>query len=1290
MIHLCTPAIGSSKSSGRTVSCNCGERPAVDGKKSISCVLSTVLELSSLIDSDFTWTKVSKGCRSSSTRPRGSNTIGLDCGELFSKGFKGLEMPVSESEKLGVSILGCHFGEKAEHIPIKKRRFLIRASSPPCNDPNLSLGVAERHATSPKASCHGLLLNPNANCLPTVSEGAHISGIGSNDEKLDVKKLVKDDDFSGISILAAAACSNSLGAEADHSEGSGIVSSVNKNHEISTAAEVNEQELKVKESDPHMSTTPFKVDESTCNNSASQAPLELAFSKTNQDPSIQKSPVRDARFSWDLNTVMDAWEEPILNEHEVSAPDVANDNDPRVEEKKNGYTKDISESKSQNISCQNLSIHLKSLVHENEELKLGKCEPFSCGFGNAQHAMAVKTELKNIDNVDDTIPVTRNLTVENSTHGNFSRWVNFQSQSPSGFGSAEVDTKLSMDCSVPPGFDHCLTLHSSKENVGFSPTIVDSTATATETVMPKHDLSLASATSSENGPLWREVTFNKVDDEAMTKMELTTNVVAVENMVIKEEADKEGLKPVDQITFGAQLVGPSSVMVEDQPAAISFMHDAARSDAEAPLENGFGYANLQSDNRAGYGVDKQDELSVGYDSQYEDGELRESSMHAWKGCELNNEEYEYDMENREDDYNLRVVDPRETSSQNGQGGSSGMVNAIEAGFGREADLTSNLVLPEKLNSSDGILSGSVPNEKSNGQENRERQHIVQNANHSEWKMNVSGWDILPENQRISSNNFAKTRNFTGRKFFYGEQKDRFETGDVEMRAEGSRFYQKESLTRIAGPSTRDEYVGRDRFRMQGCSSKADDGFTPRPERESDRLRSFGRGRYSPHHRSSGRGAGMWNRSPERGRDPKRLSSPSYQGPSFARSMLEDSRTVDNIANEGGMDSSRRGRSNTSSYVTRRPFRSRSPLNREAQDFRARLGLRPSGDTGHDRFVNLGRGRGRGRSVRYGTLLDDEGPRGRYNGPADECDEYLTEYPRPFPRRRRCFSPIERRGNTSYQHHQSNSRSPSRPRTRSPIGNTGFRRRSRSPDFRHDTRIRRPRSPNCRDHANDYNSGPRNNNSSPMSSRWVNYKDRPVFDRRSPPPGRTNAPQGERFSFYDSRKKQNEYYRSGHPGHFSDLKESGRSRPRYVGNDSDRPDNGYRRGGFVRRYNMDTPTKRFHFDEDELGRGFDARDQHALELLARENLNSDSSPKPSSNGTDSRFRDFPRRVREDSDLKRRSREGKDPKESEHTEDDLAKHPKEDKDQSTTTTSTTNLDSMPNEAVKGDDIKTNVGP
>ncbi|KAI3687566.1 hypothetical protein L1987_81266 [Smallanthus sonchifolius] len=997
-------------------------------------------------------------------------------------------MPVSESEKLGVSVLERHFGQKAEHIPIKKRRFLYRASSPTYSIANTPLENAERLETSPKLNSNASSLSATSGALTETCE------CGSKDHKLYQNKLVKDDDFSGVSILAAAACSNSLGAETDRCEGSGVLSSVNLS--VPKNVELNESNVK-KEPDLHTSITPLKIEESTLN-SSSHAHLESASNKANQEPNIQKSPARDVRFSWDLNTVMDAWEEPFANEHQISA----NDNASSVEEKKNDYTKD------NNSGI--LPVELKNLSHENKELKAEKFEQLSREFETAQNAVVVKTE-----SACDDIPVTRTLALENPTHATFSKWANLSGQSSGGFGSAQaVDTRLSMNS------------RAYKENI---------------CPAAKHGLSLNSTTCMENGPHQSGVTSNKFDNEDMTKMEVTDNGVTDE----KEETE--------------------------QSAAASSMHDAANSDAD----NGFGYGNSQRDNRAGSGIDKLDESLVGYDSQYEDGELRESTINASKGYGLTDGQNEYDMNKLED------VD--ETKSQNVQENYPANKESTELESGKEADLTPSMVLPEKLHSIDEALSGSEPNEMIGGQEKSGRQDIVQQpaASHSdEWKMNVSGSDLLPENQRINSNNFTKSRNFTARKFSYREeQKDRFDTEDVDMKAEGSRFYRKESPSCIGGPSTRNVFLGRGRFQIQRCSSKDGDGLSSSPERESGGLRSFGRGRYSPHNRPSGRGGGLWNRSPERSRE---------GGPSYRRSILEDSGCMDNMTNEGGMDLSDTGRNNTSSYITRRPFRSRSPASQEVNDYRARLGLRPTGDTGRDRFVSLSRGRGRGRSIRYSTRLDDEGSGGRYHGPAsDECDEFMTEYSHPFPTGGRCFSPIERRGNNnSYQHHQSDSRSPSRPRTRSPIGNSGFRRRSRSPGFRPDGRIRRPRSPTYRDHPSEYNSGPRNHNSPPPSSRWVNYKERPVFNR-SPPPGRADGPHGERFSFYDSSRKprQNEYYRSEHPGRFSDVNEGGRGRPS--------------RGGFVRRYNMDGPVKRFQYDEEDgYGLCFDARDRQALELHAR--------------------------------------------------------------------------------------------
>ncbi|GJT42244.1 hypothetical protein Tco_0950959, partial [Tanacetum coccineum] len=141
------------------------------------------------------------------------------------------------------------------------------------------------------------------------------------------------------------------------------------------------------------------------------------------------------------------------------------------------------------------------------------------------------------------------------------------------------------------------------------------------------------------------------------------------------------------------------------------------------------------------------------------------------------------------------------------------------------------------------------------------------------------------------------------------------------------------------------------------SNNADDSAF-RPLRESGGLRSLRRGR----------GGLTWN-----------CHSPPFPGPSFRR-------FVENLAKEDQKDDARRG----PSYVTRQYIRSRMVVTSEEDAFRARLGLRPSGDTSDNRVVNVGRGR----SLRYGSRPNGAGPRGRYFGPPnDEFDEPSLEYPR---------------------------------------------------------------------------------------------------------------------------------------------------------------------------------------------------------------------------------------------------------------------------------------------------------
>ncbi|XP_076905190.1 uncharacterized protein LOC143560881 [Bidens hawaiensis] len=242
---------------------------------------------------------------------------------------------------------------------------------------------------------------------------------------------------------------------------------------------------------------------------------------------------------------MDAWEEPSVNEHEIPASDAANDNATSVN------------------NSEKLPVELKNLSHESKELMAGKHEPLTHEFEITKKVVAVKTESihdKPTNSASDDIPVTRTLALENPTHDTVSKWANLSGQRSSGFSITEaVNTKLSMDYSIPPGFDHCFNSRASKESV--------SPAT-------KHEFSFNTSSCMGNGLFQSGVSSDKIDDKDMTKMELTSNQNKVEGMVKMELTSTSVNKEI--------------------------MHDASRSDGD----KSFGYGNSQSGYRAGSGANK--------------------------------------------------------------------------------------------------------------------------------------------------------------------------------------------------------------------------------------------------------------------------------------------------------------------------------------------------------------------------------------------------------------------------------------------------------------------------------------------------------------------------------------------------------------------------------------------------------------------------------------------------------------------------------------------------------------
>nr|GEW90771.1 hypothetical protein [Tanacetum cinerariifolium]GEW90774.1 hypothetical protein [Tanacetum cinerariifolium] len=135
-----------------------------------------VVDLLKFINSDLTWNTVKKGHRTRRPRrPGASNKV--------------QDAVVSDYEKSGVAILGQHFAEAVVDVPIKKRILLLESPS-----------LSGEHARSPPLF-H--LASPHREDSEMLVSSRHTLG---ENVKLNEKKLPNLNDFSGIALLADAAC----------------------------------------------------------------------------------------------------------------------------------------------------------------------------------------------------------------------------------------------------------------------------------------------------------------------------------------------------------------------------------------------------------------------------------------------------------------------------------------------------------------------------------------------------------------------------------------------------------------------------------------------------------------------------------------------------------------------------------------------------------------------------------------------------------------------------------------------------------------------------------------------------------------------------------------------------------------------------------------------------------------------------------------------------------------------------------------------------------------------------
>ncbi|XP_039067558.1 uncharacterized protein LOC120213513 [Hibiscus syriacus] len=220
-------------------------------------------------------------------------TIGLG---LANKNARKMEnVTVSELEKLGVDILGRNFCEKMENVPIKKRRLMFRSPSPPhpmTTCPNLEApGMHVDFQATPDQNCGSITKQWQQLMESDCSAKSYAPS--TDDEKIsDVINGVED--FSGIEILAAAACSDNICSDVTDYEGNPVVeestqeriqSSVSSSHLEETTAS-----LETAYRFPKDSVNESKSDGSSFQDNSSDFLHEVPSDK---DTAPEKSPLRE-------------------------------------------------------------------------------------------------------------------------------------------------------------------------------------------------------------------------------------------------------------------------------------------------------------------------------------------------------------------------------------------------------------------------------------------------------------------------------------------------------------------------------------------------------------------------------------------------------------------------------------------------------------------------------------------------------------------------------------------------------------------------------------------------------------------------------------------------------------------------------------------------------------------------------------------------------------------------------------------------------------------------------------
>ncbi|KAK8671917.1 hypothetical protein V6N13_038499 [Hibiscus sabdariffa] len=1089
--HICTctgsfsSTLVSSGKQGDTTSCKiCCGRPLVDGIGSVSSgMISTVdLEVRSFINPDLTWKAVSKRNRSGTRRTRKpvAKIMTMGLGLANKNGRKLEDVTVSESEKLGVDVLGQHLSEKVENVPIKKRRFMFRSlSPPPPMTPCLHLETSEKNVdfqTTPDQSCGSSAEQLQQLMKSDCSATSNAPSI--NDEKIS-EVINGVEDFSGIEILAAAACSDSICKEPTQER---IQSSVSSIHlEVSTASletaccfpkgSVNESKSEGssfqdnsfvvlhevpsdKDTTPERSVPLFEfpsckgsdlsVNESKSEGSSFQ---NNSFVMLHEIPSDNNTPqerfisLPDDRLLWDLNVPIDAW--PCDGGNVDSQNDSVGNISVGSEELQTTEFQEIKTETTTDVvssdvdGSNRMASDLRSIPTGTDDLGKEKQES---GYGSQDIDDDTTNEVVSSE-VDGRIRMTSDL--RTMPVGTDDLDTNLRSipagtddlgaeKQESGYGSLDVDNDTTNDVvssqidvgirmtsdlrSMPVGTDDLDTnlrsipagtddLGAEKQESGYGSQDVDDDTT-NEVVSSEVDVGIRMTSDLRSIPVG-------TDDLSAEKQESGYDSQYIERYTTKEviSSDVDG---GDCTTSDSRImpVGTDDLNTEKQESEGGSGYDLhlqtkEPQDMKNDTTNKVVTTDVDGGNRMTsdlrtipVGTDdcitekQESEGCSGYDSQFEDGELRESDDQCWEETE----QVDYDTEFEE-----------------------------EISFGLEAES----VEPELK-----VDRGSNP-------------ELAESS-----KCGETGAALRKNSVSLKIGN-VEVSNGETMKF------DCLDRSNYDLRVDLSKESKKELLSCVEGSSSSDVLKSR---------PASFNGSNPRVERGAGFDKFIGSDRSSHMHCRSPEGARIFNPSAKYVDSPKQENPHIHHSPyNFGRPRSKSA--FGNREYPMGTDQSpsdvcvaRPDRRITRQFMdSYRPLLGRSPIERE-DSYNMHLRMRTVRDSVRDtspdqnRFRRYLQGVSRGIRDEYLRHFPDDSTR------------YMNCMLHRFDRRERSISPHVGRPHHAVPYKRARSRS----RSRSPIDwllqrdrNEDSRRRNRPLDFRSDARLDRVRLPFTKRFAADY-------------------------------------------------------------------------------------------------------------------------------------------------------------------------------------------------------------------------------